>query len=175
MRRSAAAGAALLLALAAGGGGAGAAAQEPLAPIVFATAGGGVLGALAGGATGWVVGSGGHDDGYISASEALGVIGVAIGYPLGAAIGARLAATTDDGARPRLAPLVLVSALAAIAGGFVWNGVGEAYERPDSMDSWHIGAVLGVTTHVLVTSLAAQRARPVKPAPVPAPDDPGPP
>lgn len=146
--------------------------RAPFARVLAGTVLGGVVGAAVGGLGGAAIGSlEGEQDGLVSASEALGVIGLATLYPVGAAIGARLAATVD-GARPKLWPLVVVSVLSGVAGGIIWNRVGEALERPETMRSWYIGAGVGVTTHWVLTSLVAQRAPPVlgqRPDPAPRP------
>lgn len=143
-------------------------ARVPLPDIAFATAlggaGGGAVGAVAGAAAGTLLGGGSE---YFSPPAVLGVLGFAVGYPIGAAIGARRGATVD-GARPSLGQLLLVSALSAGLGGFVWNGVGEAFDS-GSTASWYLGGVAGFATHLTITSLVAQRApavpaRPVEPA-----------
>lgn len=144
-------------------------ARAPLPRVALGTVLGGALGGAIGAAAGAGLGSiEGDSDGFVSAAEALGVIGLAVGYPVGAAIGARMGATVD-GARPALGRLVVISALGAAAGGLVWNRVGEGFESAESMASWHMGAVAGLATHWVATSLAAQRApaapaRPVRPA-----------
>ncbi|MBW3553723.1 MAG: hypothetical protein KY466_09435 [Gemmatimonadetes bacterium] len=147
--------------------------RAPLARVALGTAMGGVLGGVIGAAAGAAFGGlEGESGGFISASEALGAIGLAVGYPVGAAIGARIGATVD-GARPSLGSLVLASSFSAVAGGLVWNRVGEGFESAHSMSSWYMGAVAGVGTHWLITSLAAQRAPTVPAGPVDAPGDPG--
>lgn len=145
--------------------------RPPFASVLVGTAIGGVLGAAVGGLGGAAIGSLEREqNGFISASEALGVIGVATLYPLGAAAGARLAATVD-GARPKLWPLVAVSCVSAAAGGIIWNRVGEGLEAPETMMSWYLGAGVGVASHWIVTALAARRAPAFPTRPAPAPRD----
>ena len=148
-------------------------ARAPLPRVALGTILGGAVGGAAGATLGATLGSmEGDQDGFISAAAALGVIGLAVGYPVGAAIGARRGATVD-GARPSLGRLVLISTASAAAGGLVWNRIGETFESPASMGSWYMGAVAGLGTHWVITSLAAQRA-PVAPSrAVPPAGEPG--
>lgn len=146
--------------------------RAPLARVALGTAIGGVLGGAIGAAAGAVAGGfEGQQSGFISASQALAAIGFAVGYPVGAAIGARTGATVD-GARPSLGRLLLVSSVSAVAGGVVWNRVGEGFESENSMSSWYMGAIVGVATHWITTSLAAQRAPAVPARALAPPGDP---
>lgn len=146
--------------------------RPPFARVAAGTAIGALLGGAVGAGAGALFGSmEAESDGFISAAAALGMVGLAVGYTGGAAVGARRAAT-EDGARPSLARLLLVSAGSAALGGLVWNQVGGAFESPESMASWYAGAAAGVVTHLGLTALAAQRAPAVRPAVVPAPGDP---
>ena len=151
-------------------------AQPPRAAFAR-VATGTVVGSFTGAAAGAVLGAAlgsldPTDDEFISSTEAFGAIGLAIGTTLGAAIGARLGATVDGG-RPGLGRVWLFSAASAVAGGLVWNRVGETFEREESMSSWYAGAVAGVLLHWGVTAIAAQRAPVVEAGAVPAPGDPG--
>lgn len=136
-------------------------AQQPRAPFLRVLAGttiGGVIGAAVGGGVGAAIGSLDEDpDAWISSTAALGALGFVTGYPLGAAIGARWGATVD-GARPDLNRLAVLSYAGVLAGGFVWNRVGEAFESPYNMRSWYIGAAAGALTHLALTALVAQQS-----------------
>ena len=137
--------------------------RVPLPRIALSAALGGAVGGVAGGAAGAAAGRMlGEGDEYFSPAVVLGVLGLTVGYPIGAAVGARKGATVD-GARPSLPPLILVSAMGAGVGGFVWSLVDEVFESR-GMASRYLGGLAGFATHLALTSLMAQRA-PTAPAP----------
>ncbi|HEV2123535.1 MAG TPA: hypothetical protein VGW38_12270, partial [Chloroflexota bacterium] len=121
---------------------------------------GGALGAGALAGAGALLGSG--DEGELfSASAVLAVLGAAVGYPIGAALGARWGATARD-RKPPLGGILLASLAGAAVGGLVWNRVGETLQPDDpsveDYTSWYAGAAAGFATHLAITSLVAHRA-----------------
>lgn len=127
--------------------------------VVGGTVLGGVLGAGALAGTGALLGSSAGSDGYVSSSSVFAVLGAAVGYPIGAAIGARWAASTAEH-KPSIGGILLASLAGAAVGGLVWNRIGESFESDREVadyTSWYSGAAVGVATHVLITSLVAHR------------------
>lgn len=149
--------------------------RRPLVPIALGTVAGGGIGGAALGGLGWLLGSAGPDDGFMPASVVFGIVGFGVGYPLGAAVGARLAATREDGARPRFAMVLLASAGSALAGWGLADQVGKAVGDNHGTGAMvrNLAAVAGVASHALLTALVARETAAAAPAPVPAPGDPG--
>ena len=88
------------------------------------------------------------------------MVGAALAYPVGAALGARWGATVQD-RKPPLARILLASLAGVAVGGLVWNRVGEIFEPADryvvDYTAWHVGAAAGVATHLTITALVAYR------------------
>ena len=133
----------------------------PTSPVRVAggTLVGGALGAAALAGTGALLGSG-DDSGFISASAVFAVVGAGVGYPIGAALGARWAATAG-GRKPPLGTILLASVGGVAVGALIWNRVGEAFQSEDPLasdySSWYAGAAAGAATHLAITSFVAYR------------------
>jgi hypothetical protein len=121
----------------------------PLGRIAAATLIGGVAGAAVLGGGGFLLGN--PDGEYLSQRQLFAAAGVVVGYPLGAAIGARMAAGHAGDRRPGFIPVYLASAAGALLGGLVWSVV------ESGPPSFYSGAAAGIATHVAVTSLATVR------------------
>jgi hypothetical protein len=134
----------------------------PERPPLLRVAGHTLAGGVAGGALGLAVASTMPDDGgFVSTRDLAMVFAAAGGYVLGSAIGAQRSVGTLEG-RPSLARMIVTSALAAAAGGVLWNRIGEGFERDDpgivDHSSWYAGAAAGVVLHISLTSVVAQRS-----------------
>ena len=120
---------------------------------------GGALGAAALAGTGALLGSGDDND-FISASAVFAVLGAGVGYPIGAALGARWGATAG-GRKPPLGNILLASVAGVAVGALIWNRVGEAFQSKDPLasdySSWYAGAAAGAATHLAITSFVAYR------------------
>ena len=133
----------------------------PISPIRVAggTLVGGALGAAALAGTGALLGSG-DDSEFISASAVFAILGAGVGYPIGAALGARWGATAR-GRKPPLGSILLASLAGAAVGVLVWNRVGETFQSEDPLasdySSWYAGAAAGAATHLAITSFVAYR------------------
>ena len=131
----------------------------PISPIRVAggTLVGGALGAAALAGTGALLGSG-DDSEFISASAVFAVLGAGVGYPIGAALGARWGATAGD-RKPPLGNILLASVAGVAVGVLIWNRVGEAFQSEDPLasdySSWYAGAAAGAATHLAITSFVA--------------------
>jgi hypothetical protein len=137
-------------------------ATPPLAPLSSVATGGFLGGIMIGGATA-AIGAmimAPEDDDFISSEAAGGVIGFALGYPIGVALGARHAAA-PAGHRPSGGLLVLTSALTAGMGGLIWYGTGRGADvrnpEGDNIGMWYIGAAAGSLFHLGATSYMAWR------------------
>ncbi len=116
-----------------------------------------------------------HD--IICGTQALGALSAVAGYVVGVGLGARFAARVQ-GERPPVSKVLMTSILAAIAGGVLWNRIGDTFEPKEPMTNdsraryW--GAAAGIAFHLTVTSLVAQHAVRQPPVihPVPAPTTP---
>jgi hypothetical protein len=121
---------------------------------------GGMAGAAALGAAGAMLGQTLEQPGnFISESAVLAVAGVAVGYPIGAGLGAWHSGRGSAAPRLPKGRFVLASALGTLAGGILWNRIGETFQPSEpgyhNLTSWYIGAAAGFATHLGITTLVA--------------------
>lgn len=137
-------------------------ATPQLPPLSSVAMGGFAGGAMIGGATaavGALLMAPGDDD-WVPSEAIGGMLGFAVGYPIGVAVGARRAAA-PEGHRPSAGLLVLTSALTAGMGGLIWYGTGRGADvrnpEGDNIGMWYIGAAAGSLFHLCATSYVAWR------------------